>query len=154
MKRDLVQVCWNLYTFFFMCPRCCILSKCEFRQSQLTSYQQNVNFVSHSAHAINKMWISSDTVHTLSTKMTPQTASCFKTALGQFRRAKIAQWLEHQTRDRKVEGSSTGRSGGRISFSMINCLWWLLFRYPFHPRVIARKRSRSFWQKCRWQVSA
>ena len=31
-----------------------------------------------------------------------------------------------------------------------------LFRYPFHPRVtaVARKRSRSFCQKCRWQVTA
>ena len=30
------------------------------------------------------------------------------------------------------------------------------FRYPFHPRVtaVARKRSRSFCQKCRWQVTA
>ena len=30
------------------------------------------------------------------------------------------------------------------------------FWYPFHPRVtaVARKRSRSFWQKCRWQVTA
>ena len=32
----------------------------------------------------------------------------------------------------------------------------LLFRYPFHPHVtaVARKRSRSFCQKCRWQVTA
>ncbi len=32
----------------------------------------------------------------------------------------------------------------------------LLFRYPFHPRVtaVARKRPRSFCQKCRWQVTA
>ena len=31
-----------------------------------------------------------------------------------------------------------------------------LFRYPFHPRVtaVARKRPRSFCQKCRWQVTA
>ena len=31
-----------------------------------------------------------------------------------------------------------------------------LFRYPFHPRVttVARKKSRSFCQKCRWQVTA
>ena len=36
-------------------------------------------------------------------------------------------------------------------------LWSLNhFRYPFHPRVttVARKRSRSFCQKCRWQVTA
>ena len=37
-----------------------------------------------------------------------------------------------------------------------NFLCWLLFRYPFHPRVtaVARKRPRSFRQKCRWQVTA
>ena len=31
-----------------------------------------------------------------------------------------------------------------------------LIRYPFHPRVtaVARKRSRSFCQKCMWQVTA
>ena len=30
------------------------------------------------------------------------------------------------------------------------------FWYPFHPHVtaVARKRSRSFCQKCRWQVTA
>ena len=30
------------------------------------------------------------------------------------------------------------------------------FLYPFHPRVtaVARKRPRSFCQKCRWQVTA
>ena len=41
-------------------------------------------------------------------------------------------------------------------FSMVDFLCWLLFRYPFHPRVTAvtRKRSRSFCQKCRWQVTA
>ena len=30
-----------------------------------------------------------------------------------------------------------------------------LIRCPFHPRVtaVARKRPRSFYQKCRWQVT-
>ena len=46
--------------------------------------------------------------------------------------------------------------GGRIFFSRVDFLCWLLVRYPFHPLVttIARKRSRSFCQKCRWQVTA
>ena len=68
----------------------------------------------------------------------------------------IAQWLQRQTCGRKVPGSSPGRSGGRIFFSCVNFLCWLLFRYPFHTRVtsVARKRSRSFCQKCRWQVTA
>ena len=41
-------------------------------------------------------------------------------------------------------------------FSRVNFLCWLLFRYPFHPRVtaVARKRPRSFCQKRRWQVTA
>ena len=71
--------------------------------------------------------------------------------------AGIAQWLEHRTRDWKVAGSNPCRSGGRIFFSRVDFLCWLLFRYPFHPRVttVARKKSRSFCQKrCRWQVTA
>ena len=70
--------------------------------------------------------------------------------------ARIAQWLERRTRDRKVAGSNPCRSGGRIFFSRVNFLCWLLFRYPFNPRVtaVARKRPRSFHQKCRWQVTA
>ena len=68
----------------------------------------------------------------------------------------IAQWLERRTRDRKVAGSNPCRSGGRIFFSRVNFRCWLLFRYPFQPRVTAaaRKGPRSFCQKCRWQVAA
>ena len=41
-----------------------------------------------------------------------------------------------------------------IFFSRVDFLCWLLFQYPFHPcgTAVARKRSRSFWEKCRWQV--
>ena len=65
--------------------------------------------------------------------------------------AGIAQWLERRTRDQKVAGSNPCWSGGRIFFSGVNFLCWLLFRYPFHPRVtaVARKRPRSFCQRCR-----
>ena len=68
----------------------------------------------------------------------------------------IAQWLERQTRDWKVAGSNPCRSGGGIFFSRVDFLYWLLFRYPFHPSVtaVAHKRSQSFCQKCRWQVTA
>ena len=47
-----------------------------------------------------------------------------------------------------------GRSGGRIFFSNVNFLCWLLLPYPFHPRVtaVARKISRSFCHKCRWHL--
>ena len=70
--------------------------------------------------------------------------------------AGIAWWLEHQTHDRKVVGSNLCRSGGRIFFSRVNFLCWLLFQYPFHSRVtaVAHKRSWSLCQKCRWQVTA
>ena len=37
--------------------------------------------------------------------------------------AGIAQWLERQARDRKVAGSSPGRSGGRIFVSRVNFLY-------------------------------
>ena len=72
------------------------------------------------------------------------------------REAGIAQWLERRTRVRRVAGSNPCRSGGRIVFYRVSFLCWLLFRYPFHPRVtvVARKRPRSFCQKCRWQVTA
>ena len=73
-----------------------------------------------------------------------------------MRGAGIAQWLEHRTRDWKVAGSNPCWNSGRIFFSRVDFLSWLLFRYPFHPRVttVARKKSRSFCQKCRWQVTA
>ena len=70
--------------------------------------------------------------------------------------AGIAQWLQCRTLDWKVAGSNPCWSGGRIFFSRVNFLCRLLFRYPFHPRVTtaACKRSWSFCQKCRWQVTA
>ena len=70
--------------------------------------------------------------------------------------AGIAQWLELRTCDRKVAGLNPCWGGGRIFFYRVNFLCWLLFRYPFHPRVtaVARKRPRSSCQKCRWQVTA
>ena len=72
--------------------------------------------------------------------------------------AGTVKWLEHRTRDWKVAGSNPCRSGGRIFFSRVNFLCWLIFWYPFHPRVTAvvRKRPRSLRQKWRWhwQVTA
>ena len=70
--------------------------------------------------------------------------------------AGIAQWLEQRSCGRKVVGLNPCRSGGRIFFSRVNFLWWLLFQYPFHPCVsaVACKRPQSFCQKCRWQVPA
>ena len=67
--------------------------------------------------------------------------------------AGIAQRLE---RDWKVAGSNPCMSSGRIFLSRVDFLCGLLFQYPFHPRVtaVARKRSRSFCQRCRWQVTA
>ena len=48
-----------------------------------------------------------------------------------------------------LEKSNPCWNGGRIFFSRVDFLCWLLFRYPFHPRVttVARKKSRSFCQK-------
>ena len=68
----------------------------------------------------------------------------------------IAQWLEHWTHDWTSVSSNPCRSSGRVFFSMVNFVCWLLFQCLFHPRVtaVARKRSRSFCQKCRWQVTA
>ena len=51
------------------------------------------------------------------------------------------------TRDRKFSDSTSGISGGKIFFPMVNVLCRLLFRYPFHPRVtaVARKFSPLFF---------
>ena len=67
--------------------------------------------------------------------------------------AGIAQWLEHPTHDRRVPGLSPHRSNRIIFFSRVN---YLLTLHPFHPCVttVACKRSQSFCQKCRWQVTA
>ena len=64
--------------------------------------------------------------------------------------------IVRRTRDRKVAGSSPGRSGGSIFFSKVNFLCRLLFRYPFYVRVtaVARKRSRSFCQRCMLEDTA
>ena len=35
-------------------------------------------------------------------------------------------WLERRTRDRKVASSNPGRNGGRILFSRVNFVYWLL----------------------------
>ena len=56
--------------------------------------------------------------------------------------AGMAQWLERRTGDQKVPGSSPRRSGGGIFFPRVNFLCWLLFRYPFHPRVTAVARKK------------
>ena len=64
--------------------------------------------------------------------------------------------IAHRTRDWKVAASNPCWSSGRIFFSRVEFLCWLLFRYPFQPCVttVARKRSRSLCQKCRRQVTA
>ena len=58
--------------------------------------------------------------------------------------------------DWKAVGWITSRSGGRIYSSRVNFLCRLLFRCLFHSCVTAvvHERSRSFCQKCRWQVTA
>ena len=65
--------------------------------------------------------------------------------------AGIAQCSTH---DSMVTGLSPCRSSGRIFFSRVSFLFWLLFRYLFWPRVtaVARKRSWSFCQKCRGRL--
>ena len=47
--------------------------------------------------------------------------------------AGIACWLEPWTRDRKVQNSNPGRSGGRIFVSKVNFVCWLLFSVRSTP---------------------
>ena len=50
--------------------------------------------------------------------------------------------VERRTRDRKVASSNPGRSGGRIFFSRVNFVGWLLFcvRSTHGVTAVARKR--------------
>ena len=48
-------------------------------------------------------------------------------------RAGVACLLERRTRDRKVASSNPGRSDGRIFFSRVNFVCWLLFGVRFTP---------------------
>ena len=45
-------------------------------------------------------------------------------------------WLERQTRDRKVTSSNPSRSGGRIFFSRVNFVCWLLFSVRSTPVLL------------------
>ena len=67
-------------------------------------------------------------------------------------RESLTAAVERRTRGQQVSGPSAGRS----FLSRVNFRCRLLFRYAFNPRVtaVARKRSSSFCQKCRWQVTA
>ena len=70
--------------------------------------------------------------------------------------AGIAQWLECQIHVQKVPGLSPHRSCRIIFFSRVSTICWVLFWYPSHPRVttVTCKRSQSFCQTHRWQVTA
>ena len=66
----------------------------------------------------------------------------------------VVRALDSWLKSRRFE-SLQERLENFFFFSWVSFLCWLLFRYPFHPRVtaVARKRSRPFCQKCRWQVT-
>ena len=64
--------------------------------------------------------------------------------------------VERRTLDRKVASSNPGRSGQRIFFSRVSFVCSLLLGVRSNPMLpaVTRKRSRSFCQKCRWQVTS
>ena len=70
--------------------------------------------------------------------------------------ARRAQLVEHRTHEWKVANPIYGRSGRGIFFSRFNFLCWLLFSVHSTAVVtaVACQRLRSFYQKCRWQVSS
>ena len=56
--------------------------------------------------------------------------------------ARIACWLERRTHDRKVVSLNPGRSGGRIFFSRVNFVCWLLFSVRSNP-VLQQKYTED-----------
>ena len=67
-----------------------------------------------------------------------------------------AQWLECQNHDHMVVGLSPAGVLGEIFFSGVNISCWLFVWYLLHLCVttVTHKRSQSFCQKCKWQVTA
>ena len=65
-----------------------------------------------------------------------------------------AQWLGHRTRDREVAGFESRQERREKVYSTWSTFCADSFRYPFHITALARKRSLSFCQKCRWLVTA
>jgi len=63
-------------------------------------------------------------------------------------------WFSGRAPDAWSKGSNSGRSGRRIFFSRVSFLCWCLFWFHPHVTTEARKRSWSFCEKCRWQVTA
>ena len=67
-------------------------------------------------------------------KQTPDTFTVYTNYMG----AGIACWLERLTHDRKVVSLNPGRSGGRIFFSRVNFVCWLLFGVRSTPTLPQR----------------
>ena len=62
--------------------------------------------------------------------------------------------VECWTRDQKIVSLNPGRSSGRIFFSRVNFLCWLLVDvFSILCYHMPHKRPLSFCQKCRWQVT-
>ena len=79
---------------------------------------------------------------------------CFVCIIHGSKGAGIACWLERWTRDRKVASSNPGRSGGRIFFSRVNFMCYLLFSVrsnPVLPQWHVQDPGHSS-KKQRWQV--
>ena len=133
--------CWN-YLYYIL------IHSCKYTTFQIRTVFNNVLFSSEVHNPLHAHLLALSHICVLGSEFGH--VQLLTTGAG------IAQWLERRTRDWKVAGSNPCWNGGRIFFSRVDFLCWLLFRYPFHPRVttVACKRSRSFCQKCRWQVTA
>ena len=70
--------------------------------------------------------------------------------------AGIAQWLSAELVIERSRVRNPCWNGGRIFFSQGRLSVLTLISVSVPPRVttVARKKSRSFCQKCRWQVTA
>ena len=71
----------------------------------------------------------------------------------------MACWSERRIRDRKAASSNPGRSGGRSPpprppQELTLCAEFnsSISVVPTYVTAVTRKRTRSFYRKCRWQV--
>ena len=139
-----VLLCWQAHTLSFCVDR---QTLCPFAPHPIVLCWQTHTF---DPHTIFLCWLIHTPYYFVNTPIHLPFVLTGKWAVFFFadmptchplRGAGIAQWLERRTHDWKVAGSNPCWNSGRIFFSRVDFLCWLLFRYPFHPCVttVARK---------------
>ena len=106
----------------------CLFWSCDFSKTWISAF----SFTSKNCRCVWSWWQCKQSVQWSNTTFVNNMGSWDSTV------------IENETCNQKVTSPSSGRNGGRI-----------FFQYPIHPRItaVAHKISRTFCQKCKWQVT-